>query len=123
MKASFVLFTSLLVAIYNAQSVPCPAKFGDCNKCIDFEGEVVALTRNICGKYYQNDCRAMYLGPEGLCSDGCNKCICGRKALIRTRMDCPRYDQDQCIAEHGTSWKCDSTMCYCTPQGIAFGTN
>lgn len=105
----------------HCQTFRCPDKLGDCNDCTQVDGQVVALTRNLCGnEYSKNKCQRNFKGNRGLSDDGCNVCQCGDDAVMCTLMACPPYDQEACISEHGQSWDCGGSTCHCTDCGVAF---
>lgn len=85
-----LLAIATLTTAQCCHSVPCPEELGDCNKCIMSNGQVVALTRNICGDYTLEKCRNVYFGNDaGLSDDGCNTCTCGEKGAMCTLKGCP----------------------------------
>lgn len=116
-----LLAIATLTTAQCCHSVPCPEELGDCNKCIMSNGQVVALTRNICGDYTLEKCRNVYFGNDaGLSDDGCNTCTCGEKGAMCTLKGCPAYDRDRCLKEHGPSWDCEGSTCHCTDCGLGF---
>ncbi|KAI5462830.1 hypothetical protein BGZ63DRAFT_379799 [Mariannaea sp. PMI_226] len=124
MKAYEILLILATLGMANEQ--PCrPFKcstsdFGDCNECIKINGQVMAITRNICGEYTEKKCQKLFRGPGGVCSDGCNRCSCGQNGVASTKIGCPAYDYEACVQQHGNGeWSSGNLACYCTPCGMA----
>lgn len=123
LSAALALLTAsqLVGAQTQCTTFPCPGIIGQCNTCINFKGQTVAITRRVCGEYSLQKCRAIFKGPSGLCNDGCNNCFCSANGVISTKLACPPYSMNDCLAVHGDGqWECVNSMCTCTPCGIGY---
>ncbi|KAI8871110.1 hypothetical protein GQ42DRAFT_154776 [Ramicandelaber brevisporus] len=104
----------------------CPLKYGLCNRCMLFNGEVVALTRQLCpniDKKYEHCVAQIFNGTEGTCGDGCNQCKCTADGIVQeTYYPCIPYNQQVCEDTHNGqySYPCGNSTCHCTPCGVGF---
>lgn len=123
LSASLMLITAtqLVAAQSQCTTFRCPPTFGACNKCIKFNGQIVAITRQICDGYSLQKCKLIFHGATGLCEDGCNRCACTATGLASTISPCSPYSMDMCLGNHSSRpWVCGASMCICTPCGIGF---